>query len=65
MREEGDNIEKQDIGVVNANCPETVDEMKLLIVEEFRNPGFIDTKVGSVIATHAGPGAFGVIFISK
>lgn len=63
MKEKGNNISSQTIGVVNANCADTSEELKTLVREEFGDVKFIDTNVGSVIATHAGPGAFGVMFI--
>lgn len=63
MKQKGHDISSQSIGIANANCPETVSELKLAIIGEFGSAQFIDTKVGSVIATHVGPGAFGVAFI--
>ena len=65
MAEKGKDIPKQVIGIANANCPDTANTLKKLIIEEFGNVEFIDTMVGSVIATHVGPGAFGVVFIEK
>lgn len=56
-----DNLEDV-FGVANAKCIETVDRLKELIAEEYKKPKFIDTNVGSVIATHVGPGAFGVAY---
>jgi len=63
MKIKGHDIGSQTIGVVNAICPETVDELIRLIKEEFGTSEFIENSVGSVIATHAGPGAFGIIFV--
>lgn len=63
MKDKGTDIKGGVVGIANANCTETVEELKLAIIEEFGPVEFVDTKVGSVIATHVGPGAFGVAFV--
>jgi len=63
MKQKSDSINNQVVGIAQAKCPETVNELKLLIAEEFGNTQFVDANVGSVIATHVGPGAFGVVFV--
>lgn len=63
MKEKGNDIQNQVIGIANAKSTDVVQELKDLIREEFGDVNFIDANVGSVIATHVGPGAFGVIFV--
>lgn len=63
MKEKIGSRAGQIISVANARCPDTIEEIKKLIAVEFYNTEFIDTEVGSVIATHVGPGAYGVVFV--
>lgn len=49
------------IGVANAQNPEKAEKLKKMIIEEFGDVKFIESSVGSVVATHAGPGAYGII----
>lgn len=65
MKENMDMSCNNIISLANARCPDTVNELKNLIKDEFNATEFIETEVGSVIATHVGPGAFGVIFLEK
>lgn len=62
LKEMSNDISGQAIGVANAACPETADEIKQLVKEEFGSTEFIEANVGSVIGTHVGPGAYGIVF---
>lgn len=59
------NVPHLYVGVGNALCRDTAEVIKEVIKNRFSDVEFYDTNVGSVIATHAGPGAFGVAFIEK
>lgn len=63
MKEKGNNIADQTIGIVNAKSSEIVGDLKELIKTELGTEKYIEASVGSVIATHVGPGAFGVVFV--
>lgn len=65
LKEKIDNVPNLVVGVANALAKETADELRELIKAEFPNVEFVETEVGSVIATHVGPGAFGVVFMEK
>lgn len=62
MKKEGSSLDNQVIGVANAKAPEMADEIKKAIIHELGVKEFIEAEVGCVIATHVGPGAFGVVF---
>lgn len=49
------------LGVAHAKNPEKVVELEKMAIEEFGDIKFIEGDVGSVVATHAGPGAYGII----
>jgi EDD domain protein, DegV family len=61
IKENGGCAPGQVIGIANAMCPETAKELKEALIEEFGDVKFIECGVGSVIATHAGPGAYGIV----
>lgn len=63
MKDTGHDIKNQVVGIANARSIETACELKELIRAEFETSDFIETDVGSVISTHVGPGAFGVVFL--
>ncbi|KPU45267.1 DegV domain-containing protein [Oxobacter pfennigii] len=63
IKEKGTAGKGRLIGIANAKCPDTADELKTSISQELGETKFIDTNVGSVIATHVGPGAFGVAYV--
>lgn len=49
------------VGVANAKNPGKMKELEKMVVDEFGDVKFIESNVGSVIATHSGPGAYGII----
>jgi DegV family protein with EDD domain len=51
------------IAIAHGLMPKLKDEMKEKIIEVFKPREISETKVGSVIGTHAGPGVIGVIFV--
>lgn len=63
MREKGNNISGNVIGIGNVRCPEYSEKLKELIVEEFGKVEFIDANVGCVIAYNVGPGTYGAVFV--
>jgi DegV family protein with EDD domain len=63
MKEESIGLPGELIGIANAACPETAEELKAMVREELGDVKFIESAVGCVIGTHAGPGAFGLIFV--
>lgn len=62
IEERGRITENSRVGIVHAMCPDTASELEGLIKEKFKDVEFYKNSVGSVIATHVGPGAFGVVF---
>lgn len=61
----GENRPGQVMGLGNAMNPAAKEEIKDMITSLLGDVDFIETEVGSVIATHVGPGAFGVVFVEK
>lgn len=53
------------IGVMNADCPEANDKLKESLLSKIPDAQFLEGCVGSCIGVHAGPGAFGLIYMKK
>lgn len=62
MQEKGKELENQKIGIANAKSLDMALELKRLINDKFGTNDFIEAEAGCVIATHVGPGAYGVVF---
>lgn len=64
MKEEMD-LQFDTVYVGHAAMPEMAEELKELIKQEFNSINVIVTEIGSVVGTHAGPGAIGIFYYKK
>lgn len=62
--ERGVELEKQIIGVVHGNDPETCDKVADMLMEKYHCRGIIKSWVGCAIGAHTGPGIIGIVFLS-
>jgi len=53
------------MGVLHADSPETIEKLKEALLTRIPDASFLNGEVGSCIGVHAGPGAFGVIYMKK
>ncbi len=53
------------ISIMTADCHEMVDKLKDALSAKIPDAEFLEAEVGSCIGTHAGPGAYGVIYARK
>ncbi|MBV7508549.1 DegV family protein [Bacillus sp. sid0103] len=65
MKERGSDMEKQVIGISQADCDETAAEMKAMIEEEFHPIEVMITSIGSAIGSHTGAGTIAIFFLNK
>jgi DegV family protein with EDD domain len=65
MEQKADNLEKQTIGVVHANCPEVAEYIRNEIQHRFRVEEIIIGEIGPIIGSHTGAGTFSIFFESK
>lgn len=65
MEERGVDLENQIIGISHGDDEETALEMKQMIKERFGTKKFYINLIGSVVASHAGPGTLAVFFLNK
>ncbi len=62
--ERGVNLEKQTIGLVHGNDPETCEKVKQMLLERYHCREIIESQVGCAIGAHTGPGIIGIVFLS-
>ncbi len=62
--ERGVELDKQIIGVVHGNDPETCDKVADMLTEKYHCKGIIKSWVGCAIGAHTGPGIIGIVFLS-
>lgn len=65
MKERGESLEHQVIGISNADDEETALEMKDMIIQEFGPKDVIITTIGAAVGSHVGPGALNIVFLNK
>lgn len=65
MEERGVDLENQTIGISHGDDEATALEMKQMIEERFGTKKFYINLIGSVVASHAGPGTLAVFFLNK
>lgn len=53
------------ISVMHTDYPEILDKLKDAVLERIPDANFIEAEAGACIGTHAGPGAFGMIYSKK
>ena len=62
--ERGVDLDKQIIGVVHGNDPETCEKVRAMLREKYHCKGIIKSWVGCAIGAHTGPGIIGIVFLS-
>ncbi|RDU35546.1 fatty acid-binding protein DegV [Neobacillus piezotolerans] len=65
MKERGNGLASQEIGISHADDRETAEEMKRLIVSEFSPRDVYITEIGAVIGAHTGPGTIAIFFLNE
>lgn len=64
IQENGTNLNEQVITICHADCIESANELKEMIIQEFSPKEVFINSFGAVIGTHVGAGAFAVFFIN-
>ena len=62
--ERGVDLDKQEIGIVHGNDPETCARVREMLEEKYHCKGIIESQVGCAIGAHTGPGIIGIVFLS-
>ncbi len=62
--ERGVDLDKQQIGIVHGNDPETCAKVKEMLEEKYQCRDIIESQVGCAIGAHTGPGIIGIVFLS-
>lgn len=65
MEERGVDLKNQTIGISHGDDEATALELKQMIEERFGTKKFYINLIGSVVASHAGPGTLAVFFLNK
>jgi DegV family protein with EDD domain len=65
MKERGQSISQQTIGISHAVAEETALELKALIEEELNPQDVLITSIGSCVGAHTGPGAIALFFLNE
>lgn len=52
----------KEIGLAHANAPEKMEEFKKMILAKFEIDQIFESEIGSVVGTHAGEGAVGLVY---
>jgi DegV family protein with EDD domain len=65
MKERGDSLQEQVIGISHADDKETAEEMKNMIIEEFKPQDVYISDIGAAIGSHTGPGTIAIFFLNK
>jgi DegV family protein with EDD domain len=65
MKERGNSLQEQVIGISHADDKETAEEMKKMIIEEFKPQDVYISDIGAAIGSHTGPGTIAIFFLNK
>ena len=65
MKERGDQLDKQIIGISHGDDIEKAMEFKQLIEENFKPKSVYISTVGATVGAHAGPGTIAIFFLNK
>lgn len=65
MEERGADLADQTIGISHGDDEQLALEMKQMIEERFGTKAFYINIIGSVVASHAGPGTLAIFFLNK
>lgn len=65
MKERGEGLDQQIIGISHADTEETAQEIKKMFQEEFHAEHIMISSIGAVIGAHTGPETVAVFFLNK
>ncbi|MBY0121061.1 DegV family protein [Bacillus sp. S/N-304-OC-R1] len=65
MKERGEALDRQVIGISHADDEETALEMKEMITQEFNVKNVFISSIGAAIGSHTGPGTIAIFFLNK
>jgi DegV family protein with EDD domain len=65
MKERGESLENQVIGISHADDIETAEEMKKMIMDEFAPRDVFVSDIGAAVGSHTGPGTIAIFFLNK
>ncbi|WP_147533207.1 DegV family protein [Bacillus marasmi] len=65
MKERGEQLDQQIIGISHAEADDTLQEIKMMINETFHPKEIVITDIGSAIGAHTGPGTIAIFFLNK
>lgn len=65
MKERGDNLQEQVIGISHADNEETAEEVRQMIEEEFHPKEVYISAIGSAIGSHTGAGTISIFFLNQ
>lgn len=65
MKERGNQLDQQQIGISHADNEEDALEMKKMIQQEFGTDQFVISSIGAVLGAHVGPGTIAIVFLNK
>lgn len=65
MKERGESLNQQTIGISHAADEETALELKAMIEEELHTKDIIITNIGSAVGAHTGPGTIALFFLNE
>ncbi|MEW8985872.1 MAG: DegV family protein [Bacillus sp. (in: firmicutes)] len=65
MKERGEQLDQQIIGISHAEADDTLQEIKTMINETFHPKEIVITDIGSAIGAHTGPGTIAIFFLNK
>lgn len=65
MKERGDKLDQQIVGISHADNEATALEVKGMIESEFHPESITITNIGSAIGAHTGPGTIAIFFLNK
>lgn len=63
IRDKAVNIEEQVLFICHADCIKDAEELKEMVLAEFKVKDVILNSIGAVVGTHGGPGTLATIFI--
>lgn len=59
------DLSNKSIVLVNAKSLEIQDKLKTILIEKYNAKQIIESEVGAVVGTHAGPGCIGMAFLNE
>jgi len=65
MRERGDQLEKQEVGISHGDDEEAALLIKEEIEKEFGTKKFYINSIGAAVGSHSGPGTLAIFFLNK